>query len=292
MFELVQAGKKTWYINNRTYIGVYQLSDTEVCLIDTGNGTKDAERIQQILEEKGWKLSFIINTHTHIDHLGGNAYLMEKWGCPAYATNIENAFANYRDLEPAYMYGGYPFREMRDVFRHPGPIGFRDIEEFELPEGLEYILLPGHSFGMIGIRTPDGVWFIGDSVLNSRCLEKYQFGYLVDVEGYLDTLDLLQTLEGTLFVPAHGDVVSDIRPLAQGNRENIRKNMEGILKDCRDGKNFDRILKGVFDRYRIKGNPVQYAVVGAPLRCYLTYLQDQGQLECYFEDNVLKWKTA
>lgn len=292
MFELVQAGERTWYINNRNYIGIYQLSDTEVCLIDTGKERKEVEQIQEILENKGWKLQFIINTHTHIDHLGGNAYLMEKWGCPAYATNIDNTFANYKDMETAYMYGGYPFRELRQTFPHPGPIGFRDIEDFQLPEGLEYIRLPGHTFGMIGVKTSDGVWFIGDSVLNSRCLEKYQFGYLVDVEGYLDTLEMLQTLEGSLFVPGHGDVVEDIRPLARGNQENIRKNLAGILEDCRGGKNFDLLLKGIFDRYRIKGSPAQYVLVGSTLRCYLTYLQDRGKLECSFDDNIFRWKTV
>nr|WP_305146657.1 MBL fold metallo-hydrolase [Anaerovorax odorimutans] len=273
-------------------MGIYKLNDQEVCLIDSGNGDKAAEEIQNILTQQGWKLKFIINTHTHIDHLGGNRYLMEKWECPAYATNIDNAFANYETLEAAYMYGGYPCNDLNRVFNHPGPIGFLDIEDFDLPEGLEYIRLPGHSFGMIGIKTSDEVWFLADSVLNSKCLEKYQFGYLVDVEGYMNTLKLLQTLEGKLFLPAHGDVVSDIRPLAQGNLENIRKNIDGLLEDCRGGKNFDLILKGVYDRYKMKANVVQNALVGSTLRCYLTYLQDSGRLECYFEDNIMKWKTV
>lgn len=292
MFELIQAGERTYYIDNPNIMGVYQLNEEDVCLIDTGNGDKAAEAIEEILEKQGWKLNFIINTHTHIDHLGGNRYLMEKWGCPAYATNLDNAFANYEHLEAAYMYGGYPCRELRKVFQHPGPIGFLDLEDFELPEGLETIRLPGHSFGMIGIRTDDGVWFLGDSVLNRKCLEKYQFGYLVDVEGYLATLDLLETLEGKLYIPAHGDVVEDIRPLAQGNRKNIETNIAALLKDCEGGKSFDWILKGVYDRYRVKPNVVQNALAGSTLRSYLSYLQDRGQLECYFEENMMKWKTV
>lgn len=291
MFQLVQAGDRTYYIDNENIMGIYRLNAVDVCLIDTGNGRKAGEKIQAILEQQGWELKFIINTHTHIDHLGGNDYLMNIWNCPAYATNIGNAFANYEYMEPAYMYGGTACRELNRVFRHPGPIGFKDIEEFDLPEGLEYILLPGHTFGMIGIRTSDNVWFIGDSVLNSICLEKYQMGYLVDIEGYLDTLDLLETLEGKLFIPAHGDVVKDIRPLARGNRENIRKNIQVILDICRDGKGIDLILKNVFDHYGIPCNVIQYALIGSTVRCYLSYLQDNGKLACYAEDNILKWKT-
>ena len=199
---------------------------------------------------------------------------MEKWNCPAYATNVDNAFANHKILEAAYMFGGYPCEELRQVFEHPGMLGFRDIENFDIPQGLEVIPLPGHSFGMIGIRTSDGVWFIGDSVLNQKALEKYQFGYLVDVEGYLDTLRLLERLEGELFIPSHGDVSEDIRPLAERNRDNIQKNINVILEICRAGKSFDWILKSVFDHYGIAPRMTQYALVGSTLRCYLTWLQD------------------
>lgn len=292
MFDLVQAGERTWYIRNPNIMGIYQIEDKDVCLIDTGNSEKAAQAIQSILEEKGWNLKFIINTHTHIDHIGGNHYLMEKWGCPAYATSVDNAFANHTWLEAAYMYGGCPPEELRKIFAHPGPIGFRDIENFELPAGLEYIRLPGHSFGMIGIKTSDGVWFLGDCVLNQLCLKKYQFGYLVDVQGYLETLELLETLEGKVFIPAHGDVSEDIRPLAEGNRENIRKNLEQIRKICETGKSFDLIIQEIFTQYGVMPRMAQYALIGSTLRCYLTWLADRDYLEAGFEDNVLLWKNT
>lgn len=292
MFELTKAGERTYYIDHSTIIGIYKLTDTEVCLIDTGRSRKDGERLNELLRARGWELKFILNTHTHIDHLGGNQYLMEKWGCPAYATNIDNAFANYKNLEASYMYGGFPNRELSIIFRHPGPIGFRDIEDFQLPDGLEYMRLPGHSFGMIGVKTCDSVWFLGDSVLNSRALEKYQFGYLVDVAGYLETLELLKRLEGDLFLPSHGDIAEDIRPLAEGNRRNIEDNIAGIWRDCGEGIHFDALLKRIFDRYGIRGDMAQYALSGSTLKCYLSYMEERGQIVSYFEDNILKWKQA
>lgn len=292
MFELIKAGERTYYVNHSTIIGIFKLTDQEVCLIDTGRSRKDGEQLHEMLKKQGWELKFIINTHTHIDHLGGNEYLMKIWDCPAYATNIDNAFANYKNLEASYMYGGFPNKTLRSIFCHPGPVGFQDIEDFQLPKGLEYIRLPGHTFGMIGVKTPDNVWFIGDSVLSSRSLEKYQFGYLVDVAGYLETLELLKTLEGRLFLPSHGDIVTDIRPLAERNRKNIEDNISGILVDCGTGNGFDWILKNVFDRYGIRGDVPQYALSGSTLRCYLSYMEDRGQVTGYFEDNVLKWKQS
>ena len=41
----------------------------------------EAGPINKALEEKGWKLNHILNTHHHFDHSGGNVELKEKWGC-------------------------------------------------------------------------------------------------------------------------------------------------------------------------------------------------------------------
>lgn len=297
MAEFVQAGERTYYIHTGTlmgcYIGLYRLNDTEVCLIDTGDGDRAAMEIQEILDQNGWSLKFIINTHTHIDHVGGNRFLMEKWACPAYATEIAKVFAEYKSLEATLMFGGYPGKELSRIFDHPGSIGFVDIASVQLPEGFEYIPLEGHGFGMIGVKTPDQIWFVGDSVLSSLSLEKYRFGYLVDVQGYLNNLDTLETLEGALFIPAHGDVTSDIRPLVQGNRENVKAIIDGLLAACKkERQSFDALLKLVFDHYNITGNIVQYAVMGMTLRCYISYLQDQQQLKGVFDGNILYWTAV
>lgn len=43
MYELIQAGEKSWYIKSPANVGVYRMNDKEVCLIDSGND-KDAGR--------------------------------------------------------------------------------------------------------------------------------------------------------------------------------------------------------------------------------------------------------
>jgi hydroxyacylglutathione hydrolase len=64
------------------------LSDNYGYLIhDTKSGetisidTPDAEAIMAALDEEGWTLSQIWNTHHHFDHAGGNAELVKKTGC-------------------------------------------------------------------------------------------------------------------------------------------------------------------------------------------------------------------
>jgi len=40
-----------------------------------------AEPVQQFLYKKNWNLSFILNTHHHWDHTGGNRKLKKEWEC-------------------------------------------------------------------------------------------------------------------------------------------------------------------------------------------------------------------
>jgi len=312
MYDLRQVGERTWYVFCHDIFGFYQLNDTDVCMIDAGWSDDAGHFAQKVLEEKGWNLKIIINTHTHIDHLGGNRVLMEKWGCPAYATRIDRVFAEYEILEPSYMFGGRPSKEVQEGFMHPGKLGWRDLEDFgELGEecsrgltewlqseygyevGLEIVELPGHTFGMVGVKTSDNVWFVSDALLNRRALEKYPFGYLIDVEAYLSTLDFLKTLSGSYYILAHGrDAGADISELIDDNISNIQRHISFIKKSCHDGKNFDLVVRDVFFEYGIKCNEIQYTLIGSAVRCFLTYLQDRGELECYADDGLIKWRTV
>lgn len=293
MRELRQVGEHTWYVYCRNIFGFYQLNETDVCMIDTGRDPEDVEFAEKIMAEKGWNLKFILNTHTHVDHIGGNEALMANWKCPAYTTHIDRVFAEYEILEPSYMFGGKPSAAVRNAFLHPGDIGFQNIEEFQLPEGFEYIRMPGHTFGMISIKTPDDVWFVGDSLLNRKALEKYPFGYLTDVGDYLNNLETMKTLDGTYFIPSHGDSMGeDIAPLAEANIANIERHISFIAQCCEEGKNLDLVVRDLFEEYTIKCNEIQYTLVASTARCYLTYMQDAGMLECYGEDGFIKWKTV
>ena len=81
MYELVQVAENTYYINSPSKIGVYRVSDDDVWLIDSGNDASAAKRVLRTINERGWRLVAIYNTHSHADHIGGNAYLQKNTGC-------------------------------------------------------------------------------------------------------------------------------------------------------------------------------------------------------------------
>ncbi len=48
-----------------------------------------AQPVLDILEEKGWVLTYILNTHHHSDHVGGNSWLKQCTGCKIIAAQAD-----------------------------------------------------------------------------------------------------------------------------------------------------------------------------------------------------------
>lgn len=287
--ELRHAVGNTFYIENDTNIGVFKTGRNTVAIIDTGS-KGDGEKIDEIISNMGWSIDYIINTHTHIDHLGGNKYLMEKYGIKAYCSDIELGFAHYTDLESSYMCGGRPCRRLRKIFTHPGKIGFYPIER-EALSGIEWVYLPGHSFGMIGIKTADGVWFTGDAYLSEKYLSGRSFGYLCDAGAYIDTLKMLKMQEGELYIPSHGIAENNIDNILEINIDNQKKMLQIIKEICRNYIGIDEILKRMYEITSMRNNVANHALLSSTMKSYLTYLQDEEELECVFIDNIMMWKT-
>ena len=81
------------------------------------------------------------------------------------------------------------------------------------------IPLPGHFFDMVGFRMPDGVVFLADCISSQETLEKYAVSFIYDADAYLETLDMVEGMEASMFVPAHAEVASGIKELVQYNRD-------------------------------------------------------------------------
>lgn len=292
MFELHRAGERSYYINCPAKIGVYRTGGADVYLIDSGNDKDAGRRVRRILDENGWKLKGIVNTHSHADHIGGNKYLARQTGCKIFAPGIEAAFAKYPILEPSFLYGGYPFAALRHKFLMAEASDALDISDGCLPEELEIIPLRGHFFDMIGVRTPDDVVFLADCVSGAGTLEKYKIPYIFDVAEYLRTLDRVEEMEAAMFVPAHADAVRDIREAVRLNRRRVFEVAEKIRSLISSPLGFDMLLKRVFDEYGLTMSFEQYVLVGSTVRSYLSWMKDGGEADAVIEDNMLRWVSV
>ena len=287
--ELIKVGEKTYYIKNPTNIGIYKIDEENVYLIDSGNDKDAVKKIIKIVEEQGWKIKGIINTHSNADHIGGNKVIQDRTGSAIYAYNIEKSFTENPILEPSFLYGGYPFKDLRNKFLLAKESTVTNIEN-NLPEGLEYISLKGHFFDMIGIKTSDDVYFLADSLFSEETIMKYHLFFIYDVREYLNTLDYLDTLNGSLFITSHCEASTDIKLLTSLNRNKIHEVLEVITKYCEKEVTFEEILKYIFDKYSLVMNANQYVLIGSTIRSYLSYLYDEGKITYEFKDNKMLWK--
>jgi len=158
MLNATQVGNVTEIRMGRSFDGVtvlYWVAAYMIdgILIDTGcDYTKN--ELGEFLNDK--KLSVIVNTHYHEDHVGGNALLAERFGLHALAHQETIRLMNCKyDLYPYQSeIWGYPERCTAD------PIG-STVNEGGV--SLRVINTPGHCRGHISLfEEARGILFSGD----------------------------------------------------------------------------------------------------------------------------------
>ena len=292
MYELNHITGNSYYIQSPSKMGLVKLNDTDVCLIDSGNDKDAGRKVRQLLDANGWHLTAIYNTHSNADHIGGNRYLQGQTKCRIYAQGIECDITRHPVLEPAFLYGGFPPKDLRHKFLMAQESDAQELTPAVLPEGFELLQLPGHFFHMVGFRSPDDVVYLADCLSSRETLDKYQIGFLYDVAAYLDTLEKVKTMQAAAFVPAHAQVTEDIAPLAQYNIDKVHEIADHMVELCAEPVMFEELLKKLFDNYGLTLTFEQYVLVGSTVKSYLAWLKDTGRLTALFEDNRLLWRRV
>lgn len=290
--KLIQLKENTYYFDSPTKVGLYLNPDNnEVTLIDSGNDKDAGRKILKQLKENNWTLKTIICTHSHADHIGGNAYLQKQTNCRIIAPEIESAFIESPLLEPAYLYGGFPPKQLKNKFLMAKPSVVSTVDTNK-EEGFELINLPGHTFNMFGVKTPDNIFFLADSIFPKTILEKYGFAFMTDVKEQLSTLDMIKTLEADFFLPSHGTPIKkeELLELIELNKEKILEAEKKILQICESPKSTEQIFKEVAEHFDIKiVNETIYFLNMNTTKSFLTYLENEGKLTHEFSDSVIRF---
>ncbi len=289
-----QLGEHTWLLPTGVNVGLWEAGDGAV-LIDSGGDKEAGRQIRQVLDERQRPLRLIVNTHSNADHIGGNAYLQRQTGCQVAATRLEAAFITDPLLEPSFLWGSAPFRELRGKFLQAAPSTVNRI----LPDAgpipgteLEAMPLPGHFLQMIGVRTPDGVLFAADALFGEEILAKHPVFFLYDVAAHLQTLERLQSLAVEWIVPSHGRPAREAGPLVAANRAALQRTADTVSSACAKPAAFEQVLAELCRAFAIELNPSQYVLVGGTLRAYLAWLADKGILRPSFEEGRMLWRVS
>jgi len=130
------------------------LKTNEAMVIDPGD---EGEKIIRLVEEKGYRVSKIVNTHGHFDHIGANGYVVKETGATLMMHKADLAvLQNARNHAQVYGLSVSPspepktFLEQGDTFQ----VGDCHFSVFHIP---------GHSPGGICLLG-SGHLFVGDSL--------------------------------------------------------------------------------------------------------------------------------
>ena len=137
----------------------YVIGDEESmtgAIIDPGD---EAARIALTVERVGLEISQILVTHSHIDHVGAVAQLVDEYICPVLMH--EEAEAMLKTVPQQAMMMGMRFGKVPKVDRHIG-----DDEVLEVGSlRLHSLYTPGHAPGHLAFLVEDeGTVFSGDAL--------------------------------------------------------------------------------------------------------------------------------
>jgi glyoxylase-like metal-dependent hydrolase (beta-lactamase superfamily II) len=180
-------------LDNNNYVLVDE-STGEAALVDPSFESRPA---WDAIQRAGWKITWLLNTHAHIDHVVENAFFAEQTGAPLALHDADLPLLHAMEAQARWM--GVP----APAVIQPA-YSFTDGEEIAIGgERIRVAHTPGHS--------PGSVSLIGDGfVLGGDVLFAGSIGRTDLPGGNLDTLiDTIRTRlyalpDDTRVYPGHG----------------------------------------------------------------------------------------
>ena len=276
----------SYYFPSQVVIGGYKL-DRQLLLIDTGN---DDSSVRKAYRDFGdIQVIAVLNTHSHADHCGGNAFIQNRFNAPIYAPSLEQAFIEAPILEPAYLYGAYPLQTLQNKFLMAKPSKVNHVITEDEPISINFdgdthlfeaISLKGHSPNQFGFRTPDDILFLGDALIASEIVSKHPLIFTYDVTQHLNSLEKLKKISARGYVIAHGGYAQEIETIIASNYKALMETQD-IIHDLvtKSHCTFDTLHQGLSERYNLTENVSQNLLNRSVIHAHVKRLVDNGDLE-------------
>ena len=267
----------------------------ELILIDSGNDDSSVRKAYRDLDDV--KVVTIVNTHSHADHCGGNAYIKRQFNAIVYTPELEASFVEQPILEPTYLYGAYPVKALHNKFLLAKPskvdILIDSEEAFEIGLSgstvkLTPINLKGHAPNQFGYLTEDNVAYLGDALISSEMVSKHPLIFTYNVTEHYASLEKLRSIEADYFVIAHGGLYESIEQLITDNKKALDRTQAIILESLSKGSvSFDKLHKVLYDAYGMSENLSQNLLNRSVIRAHVGHLVDLGEAELSVDNGVI-----
>ncbi|SHH12653.1 MBL fold metallo-hydrolase [Clostridium grantii] len=282
----------TYIIKGNTNVGVYVFKNKFVLLIDSGIGDSHAKKIDLILKENNLHPKYIVNTHSHEDHCGGNPYFKKNYpGTLVYTSEKEKLYMENKELRAFIICNSSPLKKFNKD-KNPHVVDF--ILDYGLnkinDEKFQIISLKGHSHEQIGVITDDKVCFLGDSIFSQKILDKYSFPYLFNIEESIETLESLKTIDADYFVIAHADEVlnkDELLVLIDKNLENINTYATQIYELLDQPLTKEDLLQNIIILNDLNLSKFDYFLNLTSASAFLSYLYNNDKIDISLEDGKM-----
>lgn len=280
-----------------TYIPFYKIDDKRIIMLDSGWARGERKGIEEILEENNFKVEAIICSHAHIDHVGNNAYLKEKYNCIIAMASYEALICSSSVNLKLY----YSSETLTHVTEHYGSmicktdIMISDSENKVSVCGIDFGVFhtPGHSPAHICIITPDDVAYVGDSLISYEVMEGAKIPYAFILRQDLKSKEKLYNLKCSRYVVAHKGIFDDITTLIGDNMNFYKNTAYRVLNVMEGSMTKEEIIRSVIKNFEISVKDVdKYLFIERMLRSYLDYLKEIGKIEAIIEDKVYKYRKV
>ena len=296
MYEIIHVKGNTFCIDTgMTYIPFYKVNEKEIIMLDSGWAEGEQEKLNTLLDYNDFKVVGIINSHSHIDHIGNNSFLKKKYDCiiamSTFAAHICSS------VEALKLYYNRHFLSWVKV--HYGRLVCETdiiIDEYLKSvdmNGIKFGIFPaaGHPLGHIVIITPDDVAYLGDSLITDKVMSGTKLPYAYDLEEDLKSKMNLLNLYSKKYVIAHKGIDDNIDDLIEENIKYYKGRATTLLNLISHPMTMEEILKVIVKEWNIKIQSVnKYIVVERMLRYYVEYLFETNQVELVIDDGFLKYK--
>lgn len=295
--DLNKIKGNTYYIDGPTNCGIFIFKNKNCLIVDTGINNSEAKKMDNLLTENNLHPKFIINTHSHLDHCGGNLYFKKNYpGCLVYTSKNEKLFMENQELFSSMLSSSYPSRAFD---RSSKPIDVDFILDYGInklnEEKFIIIPLPGHSIEHIGIVTPEKVCFLGDSIFSSEILDKYSFPYLYNIEDSLLSLNKIKDIDADYFLIGHSKKLLDkkgIMALVDKNISNINDYKNEILDLLDQPLTREDILENITILNNLSLNFYEYHLNFGGISAFISYLYNNKLIDYSVEDGKLYYFSS
>ena len=296
--ELEQVKGSTWVLKSWELIPLYRLDDHRCVLLDTGLA-EQREELEQALQDYHLFPAGVICSHAHIDHMGNNAFLQEKYGTQVAMSlgeaghqfsylglNATNYLLSQEDVRQSPALRDTPMVADRIILPGEKTLSFL---------GADFTILstPGHTPDHICIGTPDNVLYLGDAMMTGRTLHHSKFPYAFSMQEYLDSMRLVRTVPADKYVVAHYGVYDEILPLVDMEARFLAQRMLDLLDLVDDYTTPKRLASAICRTYKIDAGDIRdMAYFEEASLAYINYLRGLGHLEACIEDNQIIYRRT